>query len=76
MQFTLRALPQGALSKFSGGYSSVHRTPDCDYANLIEARYQKRSFIPILRLWNNSKNLVIPWPVAYFILTIHHINNR
>ena len=30
MQYTLRALPQGALSKLSGGYSSVGRAPDCD----------------------------------------------
>ncbi len=56
MQYTLRALPQGALSKLSGGYSSVGQ-PDCD-SGIHDLK--KLSFTSILRLCKKTKNLAIP----------------
>jgi hypothetical protein len=61
MQYTLRALPQGVLSKLSGGYSSVDRAPDCD-SDIHDLK--NLSFISTLCLCKNSTNLAIPHPVA------------
>tara|TARA_R110001583_G_scaffold59932_9_gene178459 strand:+ start:7653 stop:7826 length:174 start_codon:yes stop_codon:yes gene_type:complete len=57
MQYNLRALPLGASSKLSGGYSSVGRAPDCD-SDIHDLK--NLSFISILRLYKKPTNLVKP----------------